>query len=189
MTRPASGPGRILLLNGSSSAGKSSIAKALQEIAAEPWLHVAMDDFLDMLPAACWGHAQGVVFEPVEEAGAAALAVRSGPVAERALTGMREAVAALARAGNDLIVDEVLLGGAAADYRARLAGLEVRWIGVFAPLAVLEARERARGDRRLGLARWQHERVHEGVDYDLTVGSAAATPLDCARLIKERFGL
>ncbi|MDE1996547.1 MAG: chloramphenicol phosphotransferase, partial [Rhizobiaceae bacterium] len=34
---------KILLLNGVGSAGKSSIARALQAIAAEPFLHVQMD--------------------------------------------------------------------------------------------------------------------------------------------------
>jgi len=33
-------PGRIIYLNGTSSAGKSSIAAALQEILAEPYLHI-----------------------------------------------------------------------------------------------------------------------------------------------------
>lgn len=40
---------RIIILNGAGSAGKSSIAKALQAITNEPFLHVAMDDFLDIL--------------------------------------------------------------------------------------------------------------------------------------------
>ncbi|GHD58475.1 hypothetical protein GCM10017083_41490 [Thalassobaculum fulvum] len=43
---------RIVLLNGAGSAGKSSIARALQAIAATPLLHMQMDAFLEMLPAA-----------------------------------------------------------------------------------------------------------------------------------------
>jgi chloramphenicol 3-O phosphotransferase len=42
---------RVILLNGVGSAGKSSIARALQDITREPFLHVEMDAFLDMLPA------------------------------------------------------------------------------------------------------------------------------------------
>jgi chloramphenicol 3-O phosphotransferase len=44
---------RIVLINGVSSVGKGSVAKALQKIASRPMLHVQMDAFLEMLPAAC----------------------------------------------------------------------------------------------------------------------------------------
>ena len=46
------GPARVVLLNGAGSAGKSSIARALQAIAGRPLLHVQMDAFFDMLPPA-----------------------------------------------------------------------------------------------------------------------------------------
>ena len=36
---------RIIILNGVGSAGKSSIARALQAITAKPFLYVAMDAF------------------------------------------------------------------------------------------------------------------------------------------------
>ena len=55
----------VILLNGVGSAGKSSIAKALQTITAEPFLHVAMDAFLDLMPARYWDHPDGVTFETV----------------------------------------------------------------------------------------------------------------------------
>ncbi len=62
MTKPA----RIILLNGVGSVGKSSIAKALQTITTETFLHVSMDAFLDMMPAASFEHADGVTFETVQ---------------------------------------------------------------------------------------------------------------------------
>lgn len=42
---------RIVFLNGPSSAGKSSIAKAIQKLAPTPWLHIGLDTFIGMLPA------------------------------------------------------------------------------------------------------------------------------------------
>ncbi len=42
---------RVVILNGVGSVGKSTIAKALQEIAHDSFLHVPMDSFLEMLPA------------------------------------------------------------------------------------------------------------------------------------------
>src|SRR5215211_6631588 len=46
------GSGRIILLNGASSSGKSALAKALQEALDEPFLHVSSDQFVaaGMLP-------------------------------------------------------------------------------------------------------------------------------------------
>ena len=52
--RPADrGPGRIILLNGASSSGKSTLARAMQQALPEPFLHVSSDHLVDsgMLPA------------------------------------------------------------------------------------------------------------------------------------------
>ena len=76
-----------------------------------------------------------------------------------------------------------------ADYAALLADFTFRAVGVFAPLDVLEARERERGDRLIGLARWQYDRVHRGKRYDLELDTSGSTPLECATLIKQKFGL
>jgi chloramphenicol 3-O phosphotransferase len=40
----------VVILNGASSAGKTSIAKALQSVSAYPFLRLSVDDFLNMLP-------------------------------------------------------------------------------------------------------------------------------------------
>ncbi|MGE0718872.1 MAG: chloramphenicol phosphotransferase CPT family protein [Alphaproteobacteria bacterium] len=180
---------RIVLLNGVGSVGKSTIAKALQAITEDPFLYVAMDAFLDMLPEASWGRADGITFETVREDGRPSVAIHTGPVAERALGGMRHGIAAMAAQGNDMIVDEVLMDGTGAEYVELLSPYALHLVGVFAPLDVLEARERQRGDRMIGLARWQYDRVHEGMTYDLELDSSRSTPEDCARQIKMRFGL
>jgi len=180
---------RIVLLNGVGSAGKGSIAKALQTITTEPFLHVEMDAFLQMLPAASFGHPDGLTFETVQEDGRPSVIIRTGPVAERAFRGMRHAVAAMAAQGNNLIVDDVLLGSEKAQYPELLSAFDLFLVGVFAPLDVLEARERQRGDRLVGLARWQYDRVHKDMTYDLEVDTGSATPMECATLIKQRFRL
>ncbi|HEX5304398.1 MAG TPA: hypothetical protein VFW50_46130 [Streptosporangiaceae bacterium] len=50
---PDRGPGRIIFLNGASSSGKSTLAKAMQEGLPEPFLHVSSDHMVasGMLPA------------------------------------------------------------------------------------------------------------------------------------------
>jgi len=180
---------RIVLLNGVGSAGKSSIARALQTMTVEPFLHVQMDAFMDMLPEALHAHPDGFTYETVQDGGKPAVVIKTGPVGERALRGMRHAVAAMAAQGNNLIVDDVMLGSTAAEYAALLAPYAVFRVGVFAPLDVLEAREGRRGDRSIGLARWQYDRVHKGITYDLEIDTSTATPTACARLIKDTFRL
>jgi chloramphenicol 3-O phosphotransferase len=180
---------RIVLLNGVGSVGKTAIAKALQAITAEPLLHVEMDAFLIMMPERCWDHPDGLTFETVLQEGKPAIAIRSGPVAERTFRGMRHAIAAMAQQGSSLIVDDVMLEDELAEYRSLLAGFTLHVVGVFAPLDVLEARERARGDRLIGLARWQYDRVHRGKSYDLEIDTTTATPAECAERIKRAFGL
>ncbi len=181
---------QVIILNGIGSVGKSSTAKALQAITSKPFLHVAMDAFLDMLPEKMLAHPDGLMFEASQDGGKPIIAIRSGPVLERAMRGMRHAVAAMAEQGNNLIVDQVMIGaGAMQEYRALLRSFDLHLVGLFAPLDVLEARERARGDREVGLARWQYGRVHRDIAYDLEVDTAAAAPAECARLIRDAFGL
>lgn len=170
--------------------GKSATARALQAIAARPFLHVAMDAFLDMLPAAMLGHPDGLIFETLQQEGKPSVAIRTGPVVERAMLGMRHAIAAMAAQGNDLVVDDVMTRpGEDQEYRALLSRFNVRLVSLFAPLEVLEARERQRGDRTPGLARWQYERVHRGVAYDLTIDTSLTSPTENACRIRDAFGL
>ena len=95
----------------------------------------------------------------------------------------------MARQGNNLIVDDVMLADEIAEYRVLLADFTLHAIGVLAPLDVLEQRERDRGDRRAGLARWQYDRVHRGKRYDLEIDAGNATPVECAERIRQHFGL
>jgi len=183
-------PARVIILNGVGSVGKSSTARALQALTREPFLHLAMDAFIDMLPARLIGAPEGFVFEPTTDQGRPSVAIRTGPAFERVMSGMRHAIAAMARAGNNLIVDDVMLdGGEAEAYQALLADLSPRFVGLFAPLEILEQRERDRGDRMAGLARWQYSRVHEGLAYDLEIDTAASSPAQAAQIIRDRFDL
>ncbi|WP_417307689.1 chloramphenicol phosphotransferase CPT family protein [Devosia sp.] len=183
---------QIVLLNGVGSAGKSSIARALQDAVATPLLHVQMDSFLEMLPARFANHPETFSFTPVATDGPPEVAISGGTLGTQLMRGMRAAVQALASEGLNLIVDDVLMGSAdpgMAEYRRLLAGFDLHTVGVFAHLETLEQREKARGDRMIGLARWQYDRVHAGMDYDLVVHSDSRTPAEIAGEIITNFGL
>jgi chloramphenicol 3-O phosphotransferase len=95
----------VIILNGVGSVGKSSTARAFQTITATPFLHIAMDTFIDMLPEGMFGHPDGLVFETVQDQ--PSVIIRAGSVVEHAMRGMRHAIAAMAAQGNNLILDEV----------------------------------------------------------------------------------
>ncbi len=105
---------------------------------------------------------------------------------------MRAAVGGLVGTGNELIVDDVMFGmGEQDDYWRHLLPhtADVRFVGLSAPLAVLEAREKVRGDRMIGLARWQHHLVHTNRSYDLKIDTADNSPDQTAHMIIDAFGL
>jgi chloramphenicol 3-O phosphotransferase len=97
-------------------------------------------------------------------------------------------VAAMARAGARIIIDDVFLSGGVSQQRTRryLAGLDVLWVGVRCDPGIAAGREIARGDRVIGMAASQAETVHKGVGYDIEVDTSHAEPVDCARAIAAR---
>jgi len=177
---------RVILFNGVGSVGKTSLARAVQDAAAVALLHVQMDAFLDMLPARYADHPEGIAFHRRDES---TVEIAAGPLGERLMLGMRRAIAALARAGNDLIVDDVLSAEDVADYRGVLSGVELKLVGLVAPIEIIEARERARGDRMIGLARGQLGYMHRGIAYDLMLDTSSGTPPELARQICDAFRL
>ncbi len=187
---------KVVLLNGVGSSGKSSIAKALQNMTSQPFLHVEMDAFLAMMPEGYQNHPDGLHYEQNVENGHVSTIAKTGAIATRVLNGMRHSIAAMANAGNNLIVDDVLFGNtdtgdavALAEYQALLRPSEFYIVGVVAPLDILEERERHRGDRILGLARWQYERVHQRMPYDFEVQTGSLSPQQSAEQIRTALDL
>ena len=108
-----------------------------------------------------------------------AVAARFGPVFRRILESMAPAVRALVDGGNRVIFDHVLHDEAMHQSCIRaFAGLDLVSVGVICPIEILEARERARGDRVLGRARGLAEVVHGFMSYDLTVDTGSIPTAD-----------
>lgn len=174
---------KIILLNGVGSSGKTSLAHALQVASADVFLHVQMDTFLGMLPTRYLDDPDGFTFSSSTVDGNDVVSIHSGPIAQRAMRGMRHAIVALAAAGNNLIVDEVLLGDEKREYARLFAPFQLITVGVHCTLQVLEERERQRNDRLVGLARWQYDKVHAGMTYSVTVDTSKASPEECAQVV------
>ncbi|MFD6877713.1 MULTISPECIES: chloramphenicol phosphotransferase CPT [unclassified Streptomyces] len=168
----------VIVLNGGSSSGKSGIVRCLQDVLPDPWLALGTDTLVDAMPASMRASDAGIEFAPDG-------AVTVGPAFRTLEAAWIAGVAAMARAGARVIVDEVFLGGADSQRRWQQALRDVRvlWVGVRCDGAVAAGREVARGDRVVGMAVSQAELVHRGVTYDLEVDTTHAEALECARTI------
>lgn len=181
-----------MLLNGPTSSGKTSIARAFQRMSDDPWLRIGVDVFWSAIDERWmeFGPFADEGFRWVEVAGndgaPAEMKIVPGQVGERLATGMRAAVEALARNGHDVIVDDALIRRAwLDDWSLRVGGFDTLFVGVHCDLETLEGRERERGNRILGEARGQAVSVHQHGLYDVEVDTSSTSLKECALLIAE----
>ena len=168
----------IIFLNGSTSAGKSSIARALQEALPRPHLLTGIDDAFAMLPQGMHNHPDGFFFDRNAHG---LIRLNFGAFGLAMLTAHQQSAATIARSGMDLILDEVVLTRDLADgWRMALKDMDVVWVGIHCDLAELERREIARGDRLHGQARGQIDLVHQHITYDFEIDSTSVSSETCA---------
>jgi chloramphenicol 3-O phosphotransferase len=169
-------PGKIILLNGASSSGKSTLAASLQSTLDEPFWHYSIDHLLaaNVLPNArlqkgdfAWQDLRPAFF-----------------------AGFHMSIPALVNAGNNLIVEHIVETD---EWMRRLVGvlcnLDLFFVGLHCPLEELERRERLRGDRRIGEAKADFENTHRFCTYDIEVSSAQSVEANAKQVIaawKER---
>jgi chloramphenicol 3-O phosphotransferase len=191
-----SAPIEIIVLNGTTSSGKTTLAEALQDALEESWLVFGIDTLLSALPLGLWDIAEDAVISPrprdheVRAGGIAFSAggdVSVGAEFRRLEDSWLRGLAAIAASGTRLIVDDVFLDGAQSQERLRLAlaDRQVLWVGVTCDLDVAVQRERERGDRVVGMVERQSPIVHEGVHYDVVVNSTTQPANELARTIAE----
>ena len=161
--------GKVIFLNGTSSSGKSTIGKELQKTLKEPYLLISIDDYLNCLPD---------TFLEDNKLLAKSITIL--------LDGFNASCEAIARAGNNVIVDHVLQEPDWVSPCVRaFRDLKVIFVGVRCPLDVLEAREKARDERQNGMARYQYERVHSHNIYDIEVDTSKLSVAQCISVIKK----
>ena len=155
--------GKIILLHGASSSGKSTLARALQAAIDEPFWHISIDHLRD----------SGVL--PSQR-------IQSGDFAwqdmrENFFEGFHQSLAAYARAGNNLIVEHILDTPGWLDRLVELLQpFDVCFVGIHCSLEELARREAARGDREIGSAARDYHAIHRQLRYDLELQGEA--PVD-----------
>ena len=167
---------RLILLNGTSSAGKTSIVNSLHAKLTEPYLNIGLDKFLNILPERCfqqpqWNEIMG-------------LSHTAGPLGHQLISGMHHSIAAMLKRGNSVIADHVMIERKWVEEAAELfSQFEAFWIGIRCPVEVIEQREKERKNRTLGSARLQFDVVHAWAEYDLEIDSSKSTPDESAETI------
>ncbi len=162
--------GKIILVNGASSSGKSTLCRALQSTLDAPFWHFSIDHLIasKALPDARiksgdfqWAEMRPHFFE-----------------------GFHRCLPALAESGNNLIVEHIV---ETEDWMRRLIHLlspfDVFFVGLHCPLPELERREVERGDRRIGEARTDYETTHKFGIYDVEVDSTESLDSNVATVI------
>ena len=162
--------GKIILLNGATSSGKSTTAKELQAKIDEPFWHFSIDHLRD----------SGVL--PLTR-------IRSGEfkweeLREDFFNGFHHSLPAFAEAGNNLIVEHIV---ETKEWMALLVELlqpfDVYFVGVHCPVDELERREKKRKDRPHGGARKDFDSIHVHAIYDLELDSTLPLEQNVASLI------
>jgi len=167
--RPRSG--RVILLNGASSAGKSTLARNLQLLLKEAAMIFSMDDYLAMSRGK-----HETALDAVRESGL--------PFIE----SFHATIAEAARKGALVIVDHVIGESRRwiQDLLNRLDGIPRILVRVECRQDVLLERERRRTDRTPAPAhaQRQHAGIYRHFPHDFSIDTSADTPRKCAmRLI------
>ncbi len=165
----------ILLLNGASSSGKSTLIQALISELREPYFSYSSDKLVDanILPEVNREHHH--------------LANSWNVIRPKFFEGFHRSIQAFADAGNDLIVEHVIECEEWLSYLVELLqGHNVFYIGVFCPIEILNTRERARGDRFIGEGQSHlDDGIHTWSSYDLEVDTYHSSQKENVENIQE----
>ena len=163
--------GNIIFLNGVSSSGKSTLAKELQQLLEQPYIHMSLDDVWAKLPEKIVDQDQWWTKLPLGQF----------------TSGFHNAVVGFSRAGVGVIIDHCCTSKSSLQECLELfLNARVVFVDVTCFVDELKRREETRGDRMIGQAEAQLPRVlafRSCHIYDLQVDTSVHPPIDCARKI------
>lgn len=158
--------GKIILLNGVSSSGKSTLAKELVKQMGD-FFHLSVDDYDGFIEKAEDREQGHLIPVPTE-------------------SFYHRTVAMFSDFGQNAVADQILHDSATAeDCLEVLKDYPVFFVGVHCPLPVLEQREKDRGDRPAGLSKRQLTGTHRLQHlYHLEVDTQSSSIPECAAKIR-----
>ncbi len=176
----------VLILNGTSSAGKSCISDILREkINAINVLSLSIDDFVNMLPPHLVGETNKASsgFQFYLEGGV--LNIKVGNLGNMVIRQMHNFAENLLRSGLNIIIDHVVLKKSWAQELEdlRKTGAKIVYVLVTCDIKELKKREKIRGNRLVGLASGLKHVENNIEHYDLVVDTTFRSPKESAAMI------
>lgn len=150
----------IIILNGTSSSGKSTIAQALQQRLGDGWLYFCMDDYLSMLgpkfgglnpdnPEVCIPNEVCYAKKHSDDT----YEIMTGKLCSELYATIPAVLELMASRGFNIIVDTFIATNEEfVPYKAKLEQYSPLFVYLYAPEHIIYAREKARGDRLIGSA-------------------------------------
>jgi chloramphenicol 3-O phosphotransferase len=181
--------GTLIILNGGSSAGKTTLGRALQDSMDECYLLLGIDVFWFSLPQRQLDldrvDPEYYSWEVSLENGLEYFKVTPGPILDRVMAGRYLAIRQFLDLGFNVVADDVIWKREWLLQALRVFdGYRVFFVGVFVSDAEGARREIARGDRHPGWDRGSARFAHHDASYDFTVDTTDHDPQQCAREIK-----
>lgn len=181
--------GGVIVLNGTSSVGKTALLHDLKIRLPLPTIGISLDDFL---PMCSWrvhdGGPKG--FRYVEDPTSGTVTIGAGEAGEALLRAMHRAVGAMWFPGIFVVVDDLrLFDRWSESWKTAAAQAPLAFIALHCPDELLDHRERTRGDRKPGLARAHARVAHAGIDYDLEIDPSQMSVDEETELIAEHLGI
>lgn len=183
--------GNVIILVGGSSAGKTSLGKALQDRLAGTWCLMGIDIFWLSLPPKQLDldivEPQYYRWEIEMRDGKEYFRIIPGPILDELMAGRYYAIQSFLDRGFNIIADEVLWKKEWLDNcRAALNAYDTKLIHVTCSDEEGSRRETARGDRHAGWHRGSayYSKLYLGNTFDAEIDTTNTSPQDCAEQLK-----
>ena len=176
----------IIFLNGASSSGKTSLARALQEAWDGPLIYWSLDHVISQLPFSYTG--EGEYSKEGFELVSTAIVAREHGYALNDLSAAY--IGQISGLGYDIVVDYVLLEETMLrPFVDNFREIEVCFVGIDCQEDVIARRNEARKDRAPGLSVPQRQSVHFCRSlYDLELDSTEKSPQALAHILLNHIG-
>ena len=163
--------GKIIFLNGVSSSGKTTLAKALQERLDEQFFHLDKDAFTDIMRMTdkCYGRIDWTQTE------------------DKIISAFNRTIKTFSDLGFHTIVDRIFFreGFSLDECVEMFHDYTVLFVHVICPLEEMQRREKERGDRVTGQSEEQLSELIPQDMYDITVDTFNNTQEECTAKIIE----
>lgn len=157
--------GKIILLNGASSSGKTSLANALLGILAEPYQIVQLDSFLEIRIDKTGRVTENMVFQ--------------------ASKLLNQCVKALIEKGTNVIIDHRIIDEKIfRSFVSMFRDITVYMVYMFCPIEELRRREEARTNRIFGTIEEAVYKIYPEDIFDIYVDTFTNNVDECAEMVK-----